>query len=186
MGVISAPDQLSILSLVTKRLDAAAIPYMITGSIAAGHYARPRMTRDIDLVVELQPADADRLASLFRDQFECDVDAIRSAIERQSLFNLIHPETIVKVDFIVRKDTTYRREEFARRRRVDIDGRSAWMVSPEDLLLSKLLWAKDSRSELQLSDVKHLINAQSLLDWPYIDRWAEELDVAQLLDEARR
>ena len=107
--VVSTPsDQLSILMLVATRLDSAAIPYMITGSIGASHYARPRMTRDIDLVVELQPRDAERLVTLFADQFECDVDAIRSAIERQSLFNLIHDETIVKVDFIVRKNSAYR------------------------------------------------------------------------------
>ena len=163
------PDELSILTLATTRLDAAAIPYMITGSIAASHYARPRMTRDIDLVVELQPRDAERLVTIFGDQFVCDVDAIRSAIERQSLFNLIHNETIVKVDFIV-----------------DIDGHTAWMVSAEDLLLSKLAWAKDSRSELQLGDVRHLIRAQQALDWAYIERWAETLGVMDLLREVRR
>ena len=89
-------DELSVLTLVTGRLDAAAIPYMLTGSIALGHYAQPRMTRDIDLVVALQPQDADRLADMFGDEFECNVDTIRSAILRQSIFNLIHTEAICK------------------------------------------------------------------------------------------
>ena len=73
-------DQLSVLTLVTERLDHANIPYMITGSIAAGHYAQPRMTRDIDIVVELQPDDADRVAAIFNDHFESDATAIRRAI----------------------------------------------------------------------------------------------------------
>ena len=71
-------DQLAVLKLVTARLDAASIPYMLTGSIATGHYAQPRMTRDIDLVVELQPRDAEPLAILFADEFECNLDAIRA------------------------------------------------------------------------------------------------------------
>lgn len=179
------PDQLAILKLVTSRLDTAGIRYMITGSIAAGHYAQPRMTRDIDLVVELDATDAERLAALFGDAFECDVDAIRTAIARQSLFNLIHTTAIVKVDVVVRKDTPYRLEEFGRRHLVNIDGQPMSMVSAEDLLLSKLLWAKDSRSELQLRDVRHIAAAQSTLDWVYVERWADALDVRELLHEVR-
>lgn len=179
------PDQLSVLKLVTARLDAAHIPYMITGSIAAGYYAQPRFTRDIDLVVELQPDDAERLALLFRDQFECDARAIRTAIERQSMFNLIHTEAIVKVDLIARKSTPYRLEEFGRRRSALIDGCPMWMVSPEDLILSKLLWAKESHSEFQLRDIRHIISAQPGLDWPYVESWAESLNVIGLLREVR-
>ena len=115
-------DQLSVLQLVTGRLDAAGIAYMLTGSIAAGYYAQPRMTRDIDLVVELDPAAAERIAAEFSPEFSCDVDAIRAAIARQSLFNLIHVEAVIKVDFVVRKDIPYRREEFRRRRHVEIGG----------------------------------------------------------------
>jgi len=178
-------DQLSILKLVAARLDAANIGYMITGSIAAGHYAQPRMTRDLDLVVELEPADAERLVALFGDQFECDLHAIRGAIARRSMFNLIHTDAIVKVDFVVRKSAPFRLEEFGRRRRVEIDGQPMWMVSAEDLVLSKLLWARDSRSELQLRDVRHILAAQSALDWAYVERWAEVVDVRALLQEVR-
>jgi hypothetical protein len=178
-------DQLAVLKLGTSRLDTAGIAYMVTGSIAAGHYAQPRMTRDIDLVVELEPDDAERLAALLDDHFECDHGAIRAAVARRSLFNVIHTQAIVKVDFIVRKDAPYRREEFARRRQTIIDGHPVWIVSPEDLILSKLVWAADSRSELQLRDVRHLIAAQPTLEWPYLDRWAETLRVSDLLREVQ-
>lgn len=178
-------DQLSVLKLVTARLEAARIPYMITGSIASGHYAQPRMTRDLDVVVELEPADASTMAAIFGDQFDCDPQSIRSAIERRALFNLIHVEAIVKVDVVVRKDTPYRIEEFGRRRRVDIDGQPMWMVYPEDLVLSKLLWARDSRSELQLRDVRQILTAREDLDWTHLDRWARALGIETLLGEVR-
>ena len=178
-------DQLSILKLVAERLDAAGIPYMLTGSIAAGYYARPRMTRDIDLVVEVEPADAERLATAFTPEFILNVDAIRVAIIRQSLFNLIHIEAVTKVDFVVRKDVPYRVEEFRRRLRVEIGGHPLWIVSPEDLILSKRAWAKTSRSEMQLRDVRQLLDAVETLDWAYLDHWAESLTVTDLLREVR-
>jgi hypothetical protein len=183
--VTPPPDQLSVLKLVAARLDAAAIPYMITGSVAAGHYAQPRMTRDLDFVVELEPADAERVAALFGDQFECDLQAIRSAITRRALFNLIHTEAIVKVDFVVRTDTPYRRHEFGRRRSVAIDDQPMWMVSAEDLVLSKLIWASDSRSEFQLRDVRQILAMQPDLDWTYLNEWAEAVSVGKLLREVR-
>jgi hypothetical protein len=183
--VTPALDQLSVLKLVAARLDTAGIPYMITGSIAAGHYGQPRMTRDLDFVVELAPADVARIAALFGDQFECDAEMIGRAITRQALFNLIHTDAIVKVDFDIRKDAPYRLEEFGRRRRVDIDGQPMWIVAAEDLVLSKLVWASSSRSELQLRDVRQVLKAQAELDWAYLDRWALVLGVGELLDEAR-
>jgi hypothetical protein len=79
--------------------------------------------------------DADRVATMFGDQFDCDAGAIRASIVRRSLFNLIHTEAIVKVDFIVRKSTPYREEEFARRRPATIEGHRVWVVAPEDLIL---------------------------------------------------
>jgi len=144
------------------------------------------MTRDIDLVVELQPEDAERVAELFGGEFDCHVDTIRTAIARRSVFNLIHTDAIVKVDFVVRKDTPYHREEFSRRRHEVVDGQTVWMVSAEDSILSKLLWSKDSRSELQLRDVRHLITARPDLDWAYLNLWAGRLSVAEILNDLRR
>jgi predicted nucleotidyltransferase len=177
-------DQLSVLKLVTGRLDAARIPYMITGSIASGHYGHPRMTRDIDIVVHMKPTDAPRLANALGDEFAADPDAIRTALSRSGMVNVIHREAIVKVDLVARKDTPYRLEEFERRRRVTIDGHSVSMVAPEDLILSKLIWAKHTRSELQLRDVRSVLRFQkTTLDRVYLERWATSLSVGSLLRE---
>jgi hypothetical protein len=99
---------------------------------------------------------------------------------------VIHRDAIVKVDVIVRKNTAYRIEEFRRRRIVDVDGHPLWMIAPEDLILSKLLWAKDSRSELQLRDVRGILALQgAALDAGYLDRWATSLSVDALLREVQ-
>lgn len=178
-------DEIDILKLVAARLDAAGIPYMVSGSMAINYYAQPRMTRDVDIVIELDARDADRVVALFAPDFLCEPEAVRDAVRQRTMFNMIHTESIVKVDFIVRKHLPYRLEEFARRRSVDIGGATVWMVSPEDLLLSKLHWAKDSRSELQLKDVRNLIACVPNLDWSYVEKWAADLSVSDLMNEVR-
>jgi len=175
-----------VLKTVVTRLTAAGISYMVSGSTALNYYAQPRMTRDVDIVVELGPQDAERLAALFQEDFYCDLESVRNAIMRRGLVNIVHFEHVVKIDFIVRKDSPYRLEEFSRKRLIHTPDFSLWVVAPEDLLLSKLYWAKDSHSEIQLRDVRNLVSAVEDLDWSYIERWAEELSVAGLLQEVRR
>ncbi len=176
-------DEQAVLARVTAGLNRAGIAYMVTGSIALSVYAQPRMTRDVDLVVELRPGDADRFVALFERDFHCDLDRVRDAIARGTMFNLIHIGAVVKVDCIVRKDTPYRVEEFRRRRTMTVNGQPMFVVSAEDLVLSKLDWARDSRSEIQLRDVRQLLEAQPGLDWDYMKRWATVLGVSALLVE---
>ncbi len=94
------------------------------------------------------------------------------------MFNLIHNESVIQVDCIVRKQSQYRLTEFQRRQRIKIEDFETWIVSKEDLILSKLYWAKDSRSETQLGDVKNLISTGC--DGDYVERWTRQLDVANL------
>ena len=175
-------EELDVLKSVAARLDAARIPYMVTGSMAANYYAVPRMTRDIDLVVELSVADADRLCALFED-FYLDPGAVRTAIAGQTSFNAIHTASVVKVDFMVRKDSEYRREELRRRRRVMLDDTTIYVVAPEDLIISKLDWARDTRSPVQIADVRNLLAAVPDLDEAYLARWIAHLGLGVLYRE---
>lgn len=171
--------ELDILQDAVLRLERAAIEYMLTGSIALSYYAQPRMTRDIDLVAELAGRDAASVTALFApDYYVAEADVSR-AIAGEGMFNVLHLTKLIKVDFIVRKDTPYRRHEFGRRQRVRMPGFDAWIVSREDLILSKLAWAKDSGSEMQLRDVRALLAAGA--DRKYLERWAGELSVTDLL-----
>lgn len=179
-------DELDVLKSVTARLQDAGIPYMVTGSMAANFYATPRMTRDIDLVVELSEGDVIRVASLFQDEYYIDAEIVQQAVRNQSMFNMIHNALVVKVDCVVRKDSEYRREEFSRRRPVTIAGQHMWLVAPEDLILSKLEWAKESRSQMQLDDIRNLLGSVKRLDTAYVDRWADRLGLTSLYHEVLR
>ena len=176
-------DELDVLKLVAARLEAAGISYMITGSMAANFYTTPRMTRDIDLVIELSERDVERVTGLFQDEYYIDRDMVQRAVQSQSMFNMIHNALVVKVDCVVRKDSEYRREEFARRRPVTIAGQPVYIVAPEDLILSKLDWAKESRSQLQLDDVRNLLKSGQALDTAYLNRWVERLGLTALYQE---
>lgn len=179
-------DQLDVLALVTAHLDATSIPYMVTGSMASGYYGQPRMTRDVDLVVELRQGDPERLAALLGDAFLLAAETVRGAITHQTMFNAIHREAFVKVDFIIRKSEAYRLEEFARRRRVELDGHPMWMVSPEDLILSKLTWTRGRVSDVQARDVRAVIAVQGrALDWNYMTTWAATLDISDALRQVQ-
>ena len=134
-------NELDIVRDVSQRLDRAGIAYMLTGSMAMNYYAQPRMTRDIDVVVALAPADADKIVDLFRADYYVSEEAVRDSISAESIFNLIHNESVIKVDCIVRKNTPYRRVEFDRRKQIKIDDFSTWIASKEDLIISKLFWA---------------------------------------------
>lgn len=179
-------EELAVLGIVTQRLNEAGVSYMITGSMAANFYTVPRMTRDLDIVVELAAVDVERVVGLFRDDFYIDRDMVAEAVAARSMFNLIHSDSVIKVDMIVRKDTPYRREEFLRRRPVTVEGRKIFLASPEDLILSKLEWAKDSRSEVQLADVRNLLISVQDLDRAYLERWASQLSIAALYREVCR
>ncbi len=174
-------NELDILRDVSARLDGAGLAFMLTGSMAMNYYAQPRMTRDIDVVVALQPSDADGVVRLFSPDYYVSREAVDSSIAHQSLFNLIHHDSVIKVDCIVRQQTTYRLAEFDRRQRIAIQDFATWIVSKEDLILSKLFWAKDSRSEVQLRDVRNLVSTGC--NRAYIEQWTGGLGVANLWQE---
>ena len=149
-------EELDVLRIISERLRAAHVPFMLTGSFALGYYGKPRMTRDLDFVVAMMERHVDALVSAFSTDFYIDEDAARSAIKSQRMFNLMHLDSAIKVDLIVRKNSEYRQTEFERRKSVEFAGISTWITSREDLILSKLVWARDTGLEMQMRDVRAL------------------------------
>ncbi|HHT9114802.1 MAG TPA: nucleotidyl transferase AbiEii/AbiGii toxin family protein [Candidatus Wunengus sp. YC65] len=170
-------NELEVLKIVVKRLESAGVPYMITGSIAANFYTTPRMTRDIDIVIEIGENNIEVLFFLFSDDFYIDKDSIRNAICNKQIFNIIHKEGVVKIDFIIRKDKKYSKIEFSRKRSIVFEELKINVTSPEDLILSKLFWAKDTLSEMQIRDVRNLMKTVPDLDIKYIENWIKELEL---------
>jgi hypothetical protein len=176
-------NEIDIVRDVSARLEQGGFAYMLTGSMAMNYYALPRMTRDIDFVVAVAPQDTDTVVRLFTPDYYVSRDVVSQSIAHESLFNLIHQESVIKVDCIVRKNNPYGRVEFERRQRITIEDFSIWIASKEDLIISKLWWARDSHSELQLRDVKNL--ASTGCDTDYIERWTNELGLLMLWQECK-
>lgn len=184
MIAVPLDDQSRVLLDVVERLEREGIEYMISGSIALSAYVRPRMTRDIDVVVDVETNQVDTLLRAFRDDYYLDAEAAARAVAERRLVNAVHESTLVKVDLVIRKDGPFRTAEFDRRSRVTVHGREMRVVTPEDLLLSKLMWGAESRSNVQFDDAKQLTKLD--LDWPYVNRWAAVLGLTESVERSRR
>lgn len=172
-------EELSVLQDIVTRLESAGIDYMLTGSVALNCHAQPRMTRDIDLVVAFFLKDVSRIGAVLGPGYYVSEDAAKEAVLHQTSFNAIHETTLIKVDFMIRKRQEYRLQEFKRRIRMSIENVELWVVSKEDLILSKLDWARDSLSTRQLSDVENLIVTGC--DLEYLKTWSAELNLTDML-----
>jgi hypothetical protein len=165
-------------------LDHHAIPYMLTGSVAASFHGRPRATHNADVVID--PDRAEQLEAFVSDLlgagFHVNSRGARQAFEERRQFNAIEMESASKIDFIVRKDRPFSRTQFGRRRRVDLAfAAGVAIVSPEDAVVSKLEWAKASGdSERQLRDAANVVEMNPALDRDYIGRWAATLGLDDL------
>ena len=176
-------DQLEFLGFVVRRLDNAGVPYMLTGSVAMSLYGQPRMTRDIDLVVECTSTDAAAWVRMFGAECYISPEAVAEAIARGGMFNVIHNEGVAKADFIVRRKDEYRQVEFARRQRKHIADLEVSVVAREDLVLSKLVWWIEGESPQQRADLLVLLESPAGLDLAYLEEWATRLGVGPQLRE---
>ena len=177
-------EELEILKIVTERLSQGRFDYMISGSMAANYYTIPRMTRDIDIVIELSSFNINQFTELFKTDFFIDEDLIREEVPRKGMFNIIHRDYAIKIDFILHKGTEFQASSFERKRNVRIGEISISVIAPEDLVLAKMLWAKDSYSDLQLNDIRNIMKTVENLDQKYIKTWVEKLDLQKVYAKA--
>lgn len=167
---------ISFFHKIVDVLNSANIPYMLSGSVAMGVYIVPRTTRDIDFVVYLQPQDIDEFVANFKDQYHCDKDSVKYAVEHHSLFNIIDHSSGYKADFIILKNEEFRQEEFKRKIKIEYFDRSVYLVSVEDLLLSKIIWIQDFQYAQQVDDIKNLLQLNTL-NLAYIKDWINKLNL---------
>jgi hypothetical protein len=162
------------LRVLIQFFDKHNIPYMLSGSMAMSTYLGPRYTRDFDFIVHLKPSDVLLLTDYFREGYYYDEDSIREAINRKSMFNIIDHKSNYKADFIILRDEEFERNKFERRSLVDFLELKIFVISPEDLLLSKLAWIQEIQSALQSEDIIQLSGINDL-DWQYISSWIDKL-----------
>ncbi len=167
---------IKVLELVCVRLESLGIPYMISGSLAFNMYTVPRMTQDIDLVVEIEKEQIDAFNRAFADDFFTDEIGVKEEVSRKGMFNLIHKATGIRLDFIVRKAGRYRLIEFGRRHRLEVAGFTAYVTTIDDLILSKLLWIQELQSEKQMEDIRQLLDTGQA-DAEYLHYWIDDLKI---------
>jgi hypothetical protein len=181
---------LDVLRRVISKLEELGIPYMVSGSAASSFYAFVRTTHDGDIVVALGPDQIERFASAFASEFYLDRASIRRAVETGGPFNLIHLETSLKIDFFPLRKRSFSQQEFSRRQPRLLLRESlnpVFVATADDTILAKLEWyrAGGEVSENQWKDVIGILKVQSgSLDFRYLDHWARELRVQDLLERA--
>jgi len=171
--------QNKIFSFVIDTLEKLQISYMIGGSVAAIAYGEPRLTLDMDVVVELSIDQAKKLAKSFGSEYYVNLESMLEAIINKGSFNVIQSEEGVKVDFYVLGNDAFSQAEFKRKRKESFDeSREAVFVTPEDIILKKLQWYKIGESGKHLEDIKGVLKISgSGLDMAYIEKWAKVLEV---------
>jgi hypothetical protein len=180
--VITRQEQNDVLKDCTERFEKLGIPYMLTGSMALVHYAMPRTTTDIDIIIELPIKEVENFIEEFEPNYYVPHNGIKDAIYRKRMFNILNQQTIIKVDCVIRKSDEFSLKAFERRKKVKYtDDFEVWIVSKEDLILSKLNWAKDSRSEMQMRDVASML--RNGYDESYVNYWITQLSLEEILQE---
>ncbi|NUQ65654.1 MAG: hypothetical protein HUU20_24555 [Pirellulales bacterium] len=186
-GVARMSDLEPSLTWIIDRLELTGIPYMVAGSLASTYYGEYRATADVDLVIAPAASQLEAFLDSLGDDFYASRTAAQQALQSRTMFNVIHPASGFKADLIVRKERPFSVEEFGRRAQVSLLGRSVYVASPEDVILSKLEWSKAGESERQFRDALGIAIVQwSHLDNAYLARWGRELEIQDLLGRLLR
>lgn len=169
----------AVIRRVLHALESAEVPYMLTGSFASAFHGAPRTTQDIDIVIAPTLGSLQRLIQEFpAERHYLSRDAALQAYGSEGLFNVIDFDSGWKIDFIVRKSRSFSVEEFGRRQQADLLGLTLFVASAEDVIVSKLEWAKLGESERQIRDVAGILKTKAeALDYGYIERWVVSLSL---------
>lgn len=184
------PDIVVALDGVIACFEGFGIEYCIGGFVASSAYGIARATMDVDLVANVEAGQVDRFVEALEADYYIDGGMIKEAIRRRSSFNLIHLETMIKIDVFILKDRPYDSQALARRQRDTLDednSRQFYLYSPEDVVLNKLQWYQGGGgvSDQQWKDVLGVLKVQGRkLDLEYLKYWASRLNLTELLSRS--
>ncbi|MGD0077345.1 MAG: hypothetical protein ABSB91_01825 [Sedimentisphaerales bacterium] len=186
---MSNPQDISVLQKFTEVLDGLKIAYAIGGSMASSVYGTVRFTQDADITVEPFGPTADKFFEILKNDFYISKEAMYQALQSRGSFNIIHFATAFKIDIFIQADNDFQKQVLSRSKKLRLGGRGKQMsfVSPEDIVLLKLDWFKqsDCTSQRQWSDIQGvLVGRANSLDLGYLKSWAEKLGLAELLIRA--
>ncbi|MBI2606007.1 MAG: hypothetical protein HYW49_08000 [Deltaproteobacteria bacterium] len=174
------PNLIAVFQEVLQALEDNSIEYMIVGSVASIVYGEPRLTKDMDLVIELAPADARKIPRIFPAEkfYSPPVEILGDEIMNRGHFNLIHHDSGLKIDLMIRKNSEHAKTEFTRRRKIEIwEGFFAPVAAPEDVIIKKLVYYTEGGSEKHVRDIQGILS-NSDVDRAYIEIWTAKLGLA--------
>ncbi|MEW6129825.1 MAG: DUF6036 family nucleotidyltransferase [Acidobacteriota bacterium] len=180
----------AVLLRVVEKLDDLNIPYVVGGSFASSLHGMARATNDVDFVVAISLKQVKAFVASFENEFYLDEQAIIKAIQLKKSFNMIHLESIFKVDMFIAKFGGFQEQELKRRQLQQVSQHAedrAYIASPEDTILAKLDWYRKGNftSDKQWQDIASIIKIQGdKLDIDYLKQWSKELGLSGLLDKA--
>lgn len=183
-------EVLQVTLLVTNLLDDLGIPYVIGGSMASIIHGVLRTTMDVDIVADMRSEHVTPFVRGLQDAFYVDEQSVRQAIQRRQSFNLIHLDTLFKVDIFIPRERPFDQQQLRRRMAEQVGanrGEQIWVLSAEDVVLAKLEWFRmgGEVSERQWRDILGVLRTQqSALDKDYLRQWAQVLSVADLMEQA--
>jgi hypothetical protein len=177
-------SQNEFINHIVEKLQQAGIEYVICGSMAATFYGLIRSTQDTDIIINPTKEQLSKLIELLGNNYYISSEAVFEALNKETMFNVIDIENSFKADLIIKKPSGFAAEEFHRKRKETLLDKQVYILSPEDSILSKLCWAKQSHSETQYRDVMTILEAKSgQLDIKYLNKWAKILDVENDLNK---
>ena len=183
-------EPIEVTLRVTAVLENLGIPYLIGGSLASTLHGMIRTTQDSDIIAEMRPEHIQPFVSSLENDFFIDEEMIANAVQRDSSFNILHRETMFKVDIFIPYPRYFQQSQLARAQRQDFEldtKMSAIFASAEDTILSKLEWYRmgGETSERQWRDILGILKTRAGdLDLEYLKKWAKDLNVADLLERA--
>lgn len=175
-------DLISVFTKLVKTLEENNFEYMLVGSLASMVYGEPRMTKDFDIVIEIEPKNLQNFYKLFdfKEYYIPPYEVLSQELINRGCFNLIHHNTGYKIDFMFRKNNAHSIEEFNRKTKLDfIEGVKVFIASPEDVIIKKLLFFKEGMSFKHIDDIKGIL-ANSSIDFNYLNKWLQNLNLEDL------
>ncbi|HKB03865.1 MAG TPA: hypothetical protein VKD90_16700 [Gemmataceae bacterium] len=174
-----------LLRVMAGKLEQLGIPYLVTGSMASIAYGEPRLTNDIDVVADLRPGQVDAFCAAFPDpEFYCPRDYVADAVRKKFQFNVLHPESGLKIDVIIATDSAFDRARLSRAVRLQEGADfAAWFASPEDVILKKLEYYREGGSEKHVRDILGVLKIRGdRVDRAYIAEWANRMGLKEQWD----
>ena len=185
-------DPLIVVGRIAEVLEHLGVRYVVGGSVASSVYGVPRATQDVDLVAELFGRHVSTFVRMLASEFYVDEEMIRDALARKASFNVIHLGTMFKADVFSFDGEPWSQSEMSRGRLETLPTAAGPVTvrfaSPEDTLLHKLVWCRlgNEISDRQWGDVLGVLKIQGpRLDLPYLEKWAADLKVLDLLHRAQ-